>query len=121
MADKKSGLIDERGHTVADAEAQHPLLDASAKAASQEAPVGGGDVMVPAQTPAEVAAQVVNAPGAEGDEHDYFAANGIPQEAPLTDDMHGRDRATTAADRDDRAKLRPAAESSADARDADEG
>ena len=51
-------LIDERGHTRADAKAHQPQLDLSAPAASQETPTG--NTMVAAQTPEEVEAQVRN-------------------------------------------------------------
>lgn len=61
-------LVDERGHTVEDAKAQHPNLDAEAPAASQQAPEAGQ--MVRAQTPEEVEAQIVNRAGAADDSHD---------------------------------------------------
>ena len=66
----KDKLIDEKGHTFADAKAQHPLLDTGAKPASEETPKGGGDVMVPAQSPAEVEAQILNRAGHPDDTHD---------------------------------------------------
>lgn len=103
MATKNSGdLIDEKGHTKAQAKAQEPLLDTGAPAASQETPVAGGDVMVPAQTPEEVQAQIENRAGTgeESDEERYGADTGTALVAPLTDDRHGRDDATSAADRD---------------------
>jgi hypothetical protein len=69
--------IDEKGHTSEQAKAQHPTLDLDRPAASQETPsVSGagekdtGDVMVLAQTPEEVRAQILNPAGAPGDEHD---------------------------------------------------
>lgn len=62
--------IDALGHTTDQAQRQEPLLDAGAPAASQEAPPAGGDVMVPAQTPEEVQAQIDNPAGAPGDTHD---------------------------------------------------
>lgn len=63
-----SDLIDERGHTEDDAEAQEPLFDAGAPAASEEAPGNddgspSGDVIVRAQTVEEVTAQVENPAG----------------------------------------------------------
>ena len=57
--------IDQRGHTEADAEAQEPLFDAAAPAASAETPDGGPDEMVRAQSAAEVQAQIDNVPGEE--------------------------------------------------------
>lgn len=63
-------LIDERGHTEADAEAQEPLFDAGADAASETPPGNGdgspsGDQIVRAQTAEEVTAQVENPVGEE--------------------------------------------------------
>ena len=57
--------VDARGHTEADAKAQEPLLDATADPASETTPTGGEDVMVLAQSAAEVQAQIDNAPGEE--------------------------------------------------------
>ena len=101
MAKNDGDLIDERGHTKAQAKAQEPLLDTGAKPASEETPVAGGDVMVPAQSAEEVAAQVENRAGT-GDESDEerYGETGLGLVAPLTDDRHGREDATTAADRD---------------------
>lgn len=70
MAPNDSALIDEKGHTVADAKEQVPNLDPSAPAASEELPQGGGNVMVPAQTPEEVEAQVKNRAGTPDESHD---------------------------------------------------
>lgn len=102
---KQSDLADERGHSLADAKAQEPLLDAGAKPASKETPKGGGDVMVPAQSPAEVEAQVLNRAGAEGDEHDIEqqledAADREAEAAADNDEAVGRDafRDSAAAD-----------------------
>lgn len=64
------------GNTVAEAKAQHPDLDLSAPAASQETP-DGADQNVLAQTPEEVEAQAVNAAGEEDDE-DYESYT-VPQ------------------------------------------
>lgn len=102
MAKNDGDLIDERGHTKAQAKAQEPLLDTGAKPASEETPVAGGDVMVPAQSPAEVAAQVENRAGTgEETDEERYGENGLRRVAPLTDDRHGREDATTAADRED--------------------
>jgi hypothetical protein len=59
---------DERGHTHAEAELQEPTLDLGADPASETTPEG--NVMVLAQSPAEVNAQIENQAGADGDEHD---------------------------------------------------
>lgn len=73
MASKDKDLVDagdpvdERGHTVADAEAQEPLLSAQAPAASEVTPPAGEDIMVRAQTPEEVQAQIDNVPGEDED------------------------------------------------------
>lgn len=61
--------IDERGHTRDQAKAQHPNLDLGAKPASEETPQGS-NTMVPAQSPAEVQAQIDNPAGAPDDTHD---------------------------------------------------
>lgn len=61
--------IDERGHTREQAQAQHPSLDLGAKPASEETPQGS-NTMVPAQSPAEVQAQIDNPAGAPDDTHD---------------------------------------------------
>lgn len=68
--DPNGDYIDEKGHTVEQAQAQVPNLDADAEPASKKAPEGGGDVMVPAQSAEEVRAQIENRAGAEGDSHD---------------------------------------------------
>jgi hypothetical protein len=72
--DPSADLIDEKGHTREDAAAQVPNLDLDAPAASQETPgtagQPSGNVMVPAQTPEEVAAQVRNIPGHPDQSHD---------------------------------------------------
>lgn len=62
--------IDERGHTYADAAAQEPLFDDAADPASQTPPGNedgspSGDVIVPAQSVAEVTAQIENPAGEE--------------------------------------------------------
>lgn len=69
--------IDEKLHTREQAARQHPNLDLDAPAASQESPAVSGagerdtsDVMVPAQTPEEVQAQIDNPAGAPDDTHD---------------------------------------------------
>lgn len=59
-------LIDEKGHTVEQAKKQQRLFDASAPAATEEAPKG--DKYVASQTPDEVQAQVDNVPGAVSDD-----------------------------------------------------
>lgn len=59
--------VDERGHTVEDAEAQEPLLSAQYPAASEVTPPEGEDIMVRAQTPEEVQAQIDNVPGEDED------------------------------------------------------
>jgi len=63
-----SDPIDERGHTEDDAEAQEPLFDAGADAASETPPGNedgspSGDVIVRAQTVEEVTAQLENPAG----------------------------------------------------------
>ena len=60
-----SDPVDARGHDLDDAEAQEPLLDAGADPASETIPTGGEDVMVLAQSAAEVQAQIDNLPGEE--------------------------------------------------------
>lgn len=67
-ADDLDDLIDEKGHTREQAEAQNPGLDLDAPAASQETPAE--NTLVPAQTPEEVKAQVENKPGNPGETHD---------------------------------------------------
>jgi hypothetical protein len=66
---KSSGLADERGHTVEQAKAQHPLLDTGKPPASEKTPQGA-DTMVLAQSAEEVEAQVLNRAGAPDDTHD---------------------------------------------------
>lgn len=63
-----SDLIDEKGHTREEAKDQHPTLDLDAPPASEKTPEG--NQLVPAQSPAEVEAQVKNRAGAPGDTHD---------------------------------------------------
>ena len=76
MAHGSSDLVDERGHTIEDAEAQEPTLDSAADAASKQFADNGdgtlddGTEMILAQEPEEVEAQVAAAAGAPGDEHD---------------------------------------------------
>lgn len=64
---KKSDLIDEKGHTVAQAEKHQRLFDPSAPAATEEIPEGT-NTYVAAQTPEEVQAQIDNVPGEESDD-----------------------------------------------------
>jgi hypothetical protein len=60
--------VDTHGHTVADAEAQEPTLDASATPGSQEGAYDGlgADDLILAQTAEEVTAQIENVPGGAG-------------------------------------------------------
>lgn len=62
-------LIDEKGHTREQAKAQHPTLDLDAPPASEKTP-SGSNTLVPAQSPAEVQAQIDNPAGAPDDTHD---------------------------------------------------
>ena len=62
-------LIDEKGHTREQAKAQAPNLDLDAPPASEKTPVGS-NTNVPAQSPAEVQAQINNPAGAPEDTHD---------------------------------------------------
>ena len=101
--------IDERGHTMEQAVRQEPLLDPDAPAASQETPgqagVPTGDIMVPAQTPEEVQAQIDNPAGGPDDEHgtaeQLEAAEGLSGSEELSDEDEDDEYADAADDSSD--------------------
>lgn len=105
MMDEREGLAEASSiTTIADAEAQHPGLDASKPAASEEKPAPGEVVL--AQTAEEVEAQYVNRAGGpeptqEGDANADDEDNAAESDSGITPDE--------AADLTDPEPERPAA------------
>lgn len=92
-------FIDEKGHTREQAKAQHPNLDLDAPPASEKTPEGS-NTLVPAQSPAEVQAQIDNPAGAPDDTHDLSEqlVNAGRYEADEDDEAAANDEAAEIAE-----------------------